>query len=106
MDIDWTRWKKDAATGEHDPEGESAEDDAEDEALDDWPDLPQLTRRTMNKTIAKHDILVVAIVYPWCPHCSHLYESMSKAAKHFKKLKLDIAFARVDARVEREVAER
>lgn len=65
-------------------------------------DVITLTGETFDATVLAHPLIVVEFYAPWCGHCKRLEPELEQAAS---VLKGRIAFAKVDATIEKQLAD-
>lgn len=98
-----------------DAEGLATEDVAEETTSEDSSlvddvkeedDVLVLTSKTFDSVVNDKDIILVEFYAPWCGHCKSLAPEYAKAAKRMKDSKPPVLFAKVDATVESDLAQK
>ncbi|KAK3739455.1 hypothetical protein QZH41_017293 [Actinostola sp. cb2023] len=92
-------------TTDSESEGAEIKPESEEEVKEE-DDVLVLNTKNFDSAIEKHDNIVVEFYAPWCGHCKSLDPEYAKAAKKMKENDPPVAFAKVDATVSSDLAQR
>ncbi|XP_074624650.1 protein disulfide-isomerase A4-like [Acropora palmata] len=93
--------ENEAVTEETVDENANVDDEVKEE-----DDVLVLTTKTFDSVVNDKDVILVEFYAPWCGHCKSLAPEYAKAAKKMKERTPPVPFAKVDATVETDLAQK